>query len=140
MGDGCEGLVEIDSFDLGEALRDNAGLILLNFAIGSAFLAVDPLAADYLFAFRSRHNLEDFHGLERLPFFLACRFPHGRVGPCHGLGVRFGFRVSVRPSYAGMFSVAWSTFVRRDVIAWVIAMNGCVGVALWVHGGYGGCW
>ena len=139
MGDGCEGLVEIDSFDLGEALRDNAGLILLNFAIGSAFLAVDPLAADYLLAIQPRHNLEDFHGLERLPLFLACSFPHGHVQPCHGL-VRLWLRACVRLSYAGMFSVAWSTFVRRDVIAWVIAMNGCVGVTLWVHGGYGGCW
>ena len=54
-----EGLVEIDAFNLREALGDDSGFVFLNGTVGSPLDAEDPFTPNYLAAFRPGDNVID---------------------------------------------------------------------------------
>src|SRR5260370_37590102 len=78
----------IDVFDLGEALCNDSGLILLDGAIGAAFDAENPPAPYYLTTFWTRDDLIHSHALKSAPLVFTSKFPLPSSRPRPGPVIR----------------------------------------------------
>ncbi len=85
LGNRCKSLIVIDVFDLGEALCNDSGLILLDGAIRSAFDAENPPAPYYLATFWMQDDLIHSHALKSAPLVVTSKFPLSCIRACHGL-------------------------------------------------------
>ena len=113
LGDGGESLVEINPFDLREALSDKSGLVLLDGPIWASLDMKDPLATDNLSTFGPRDDIVD---VELLP---SSHFVFTSCEPLNSIGTGHCFVVSLWLGSLGVSKVGTGT-VGGDVVSWIV--------------------
>jgi hypothetical protein len=117
FGNGGEGLIEVNAFDLSETLSNDVGLVLLYTAVGTMFDTKDPFAAYNFVAFQPRDNVVDVQVLPSMHFFFAGGKPLGGVWTSHSLVIH----LQLRGLSIGDIGMA---LIRGNTVARVIIWNG----------------
>ena len=109
-------MIEIDPFDLREALSDKSSLVLLDSPVWASLDTKDPLATDDLSTFGLRDDIID---VELLP---SSHFIFASCEPLNGIRTGHCFVVSFWLRSLGVGEVGAGT-IGRDVVSWIIVRD-----------------
>ena len=116
-------MIEIDPFDLCEALSDESSLVLLDSPVWASLDMKDPLATNDLSTFGPRDDIVDVELLPSSHFIFASCEPFDGIGTGHCFVVSFWLR-SIGVSEVGAGTVG------RDIVLWIIVGDGRTNVTL----------
>ena len=117
LGDGSESLIEIDTFNLCEALGDESSLVLLDSPVWASFDMKDPLATDDLSTFGPRDDIID------VELLLSSHFVFTGCEPLDGIRAGHCFVVSLWLGSLGVGEVGAGT-VGRNIVSWIVVRDG----------------